>query len=207
MEMSPNVDVSRPMARPNLQLQFTHSPVLRYGLGATSFAIALGLALLAQRYGFRNVEVPLLLFAVAVTAWYAGPGPAALAVVLSIAFFDYFFTEPRYTFYVTSSDIPYLIVFISFALLVAWFSVVRRRVEGELRQARDDLQIEVVERTQQANLLNLTHDSIFVCNMDFVVTFWNLGARSCTGCRPKTQLENIPNNSSKRCFQRHSRTS
>jgi len=169
------------MARPNLQLQFTHSPVLRYGLGATSFAIALGLALLAQRYGFRNVEVPLLLFAVAVTAWYAGPGPAALAVVLSIAFFDYFFTEPRYTFYVTSSDIPYLIVFISFALLVAWFSAIRRRVEGELRQARDNLLIEVTERTQQASLLNLTHDTIFVRNMSDIITYWNRGAQELYG--------------------------
>jgi len=169
------------MARPNLQLQFVHSPVLRYGLAVASFATALILALLAQRYGFHNVEVSLFLFSVAITAWYAGPRPAALAVVLSIAFFDYFFTEPRYTFYVTSSDIPYLIVFISFALLVAWFSAVRRRVEGELRQTRDNLQIEVVERTQQASLLNLTHDSIFVSNMDFVITFWNLGAQELYG--------------------------
>ena len=176
------------MARPNLQLQFAHSPVLRYGLAATSFALALGLALLAQRYSFHNVEVPLFLFAVAVTAWYAGPGPAALAVVLSIAFFDYFFTEPRYTFYVTSSDIPYLIVFISFALLVAWFSAVRRRVEGDLRQARDELVIEVAERTQQASLLNLTHDSIFVCDMDFVITYWNLGAQELYGWAAKDAI-------------------
>jgi len=144
------------MARSKLPLQFVPSPVLRYGIAAASFAIAFGLALLGQRYGFQNVEAPLFLFAVAVTAWYAGPGPAALAVVLSIAFFDYFFMEPRYTFYVRSSDIPYLTVFISFALLVAWFSAVRRRVEGELRQARDEIQIEVAERTRQASLLNLT---------------------------------------------------
>jgi PAS domain S-box-containing protein len=169
------------MAQPNLQLQFAHSAALRYGLAVVSFGVALGLALLAQRYGFHNVEVPLFLFAVAVTAWYAGPGPAALALVLSIAFFDYFFTEPRYTFYVTSSDIPYFIVFISFALLVAWFSAVRRRVEAQLLQARDKLEIEVAERTQQASLLNLTHDSIFVRNMDFLITYWNLGAQELYG--------------------------
>jgi PAS domain S-box-containing protein len=169
------------MAQPNLQLQFAHSAALRCGLAVVSFGVALGLALLAQRYGFHNVEVPLFLFAVAVTAWYAGPGPAALALVLSIAFFDYFFTEPRYTFYVTSSDIPYFIVFISFALLVAWFSAVRRRVEAQLLQARDKLEIEVAERTQQASLLNLTHDSIFVRNMDFLITYWNLGARELYG--------------------------
>jgi PAS domain S-box-containing protein len=169
------------MARPRLKLRFTRSPVIRYGLAAVSFGFALGLAFLAQHYGFRNTEVPLLLFAVAVAAWYAGPGPAALTVALSIAFFDYFFTQPRYTFYVTRSDIPYLVVFISFALLVAWFSAVRRRVEGELRQARDKLQAEVVERTQQASLLNLTHDAIFVRDMDFAITYWNLGSQELYG--------------------------
>jgi hypothetical protein len=68
------------MSRPKLQSQFAHSPVMRYGLAVASFAIALGLALLAQRYGFRNVEVPLFLFAITVTVWYAGGGPAILAV-------------------------------------------------------------------------------------------------------------------------------
>jgi PAS domain S-box-containing protein len=169
------------MARSNLQLQIARSSILRYGLAVTSFAIALGLALLAQRYNFHNVEVPIFLFAVALTAWYAGSGPAVLAVALSITFFDYFFTEPRYTFYVTSSDIPYLVVFAGFASLVGWFSAVRRRVERELRQARDDLQIEVAERTQQASLLNLTHDSIFVRDMDFVIMFWNQGAQELYG--------------------------
>jgi PAS domain S-box-containing protein len=169
------------MARSNLLLQIARSSILRYGLAVTSFAIALGLALLAQRYNFHNVEVPIFLFAVALTAWYAGSGPAVLAVALSITFFDYFFTEPRYTFYVTSSDIPYLVVFAGFASLVGWFSAVRRRVERELRQARDDLQIEVAERTQQASLLNLTHDSIFVRDMDFVIMFWNQGAQELYG--------------------------
>src|SRR5260370_41134300 len=173
------------MPQPKLQLQFVTSAVLGYGLAIASFALALGLAVLEPRYGSRNVEVALLLFAVAVTAWHAGPGPAALAVVLSIAFFDYFFTEPRYSFYVTRSDIPYLVVFISFALLVAWFSAVRRRVEGDLRQARDHLQIEVVERTQQASLLNLTHDATFVRDMDFLITFWNLGAQELYGWAPE----------------------
>jgi C4-dicarboxylate-specific signal transduction histidine kinase len=40
------------------------------------------------------------------------------------------------------------------ALLLTWFAAVRRRVEAELLQARDKLEIEVAERTQQASLLN-----------------------------------------------------
>jgi PAS domain S-box-containing protein len=169
------------MARPNLQLQFAHSPGLRYGLAATSFAIALGLALLAQRYDFSNVGVPLFLFAIAVTVWYAGIGPAILAVVLSSLAFDYFFTEPRYSFYVTSSELPHYAVFILFALLLTWFSTVRRRVEQQLLQSRDELQREVVKRTEQASLLNLTHDTIFVRDMSDIITYWNRGAEELYG--------------------------
>lgn len=164
-----------------LQLQIAHSAILKYGLAVGSFALALGMALLAQRYDFRNVEVPLFLFAIAITAWYAGSGSAALAVALSITFFDFFFTEPRYTFYITTSDLPYMSAFIAFAVLVAWFSSVRRRVERELLQTRDHLQIEVAERTQQASLLNLTHDPIFVRDMHHRITYWNRGAEELYG--------------------------
>ena len=72
------------MTRLNLQLRMDHSAILRYGLAATSFALALGVAVITQQYNFRNVEVALLLFAVAYTAWYAGPGPAALACAASL---------------------------------------------------------------------------------------------------------------------------
>ena len=42
------------------------------------------------RYHFRGVEYPLFLFAIAVTVWYAGVGPAILAVVLSSLFVQLF---------------------------------------------------------------------------------------------------------------------
>src|ERR1700737_2748816 len=176
------------MARPNLQLQFTHSLVLRYGLAATSFAIALGLALLAQRYGFYNVGVPLFLFVIAVTVWYAGIGPAILAVVLSSLAYDYFFTEPRYSFNVTSSELPHYAVFILFALLLTRFSAVRRRVEQQLLQSRDELQSEVVKRTEQASLLNLTHDTIFVRDMSDIISYWNRGAEELYGWRAEEAI-------------------
>jgi PAS domain-containing protein len=111
-----------------------------------------------------------------------------VTVVLSIAFFDFFFTEPRYSFYISASDLPYLIVFISFAFLVAWFSAVRRRVERELIQARDHLQIEVAERTQQASLLDLTHDTIFVRDMRDIITYWNRGAHELFGWTPEEAI-------------------
>src|SRR5580700_4704543 len=97
------------------------SPILRYGLAVMSVAIAVGTALLSERHGFRSVELPLFLFAIALSVWYGGVGPAILAVVSSSVAFDFFFTDPRYSLYVTSSELPYYVCFISFALLVAWF--------------------------------------------------------------------------------------
>jgi PAS domain S-box-containing protein len=169
------------MARPSLQSQFATSPLLRYGLAVTCFAIALGLALLAQFWGFHNTEVPLFLFAIAVTVWYARIGAAILAVVLSSLAFDYFFTEPRYSLYITLSEFPYYVFFILFALLLTWFSAIRRRVEQQLLQSHDELQREVVMRTQQANLLNLTHDTIFVRDMSDIISYWNRGAEELYG--------------------------
>src|ERR1700688_2736579 len=122
------------------------SEIQRYGLAVLSVAAALGLALLVDRYNVRDVEAPLFLFAIALTAWYAGAGPAALAFALSSTAFNYYFTQPLHTLYVTSSDLPYYIVFLLFAALVAWFSAVRRRVERDLRQSRDDLEGEVTQR-------------------------------------------------------------
>ena len=155
--------------------------ILRYGLAVASVAIATGAALLLGRYHFREAEYPLFLFAIAVTVWYAGVGPAILAVVLSSATFDYLFTEPRFSFYVDRTDLPYYVLFILFALLITWFSVVRRRIEQQLLQSRDKLQREVTERTQQASLLNLTHDTIFVRDMNDIITYWNRGAAELYG--------------------------
>ena len=39
----------------------------------------------------------------------------------------------------------------------------------------------MAERTQQASLLNLTHDTIFVRDMNDVITYWNRGAQELYG--------------------------
>jgi PAS domain S-box-containing protein len=155
--------------------------MLRYGLAVASVAIALAPALLLQHYKFHDVELPLFLFAVALTAWQAGVGPAVLSIVLSSGCLTYFFLEPLYTFYFTLSDLPSVLVLLSFAALITWFSSIRRHVEWQLRHARDQLQMEVAERSQQASLLNLTHDSIFVRDMDNVIAYWNRGAQELYG--------------------------
>jgi PAS domain S-box-containing protein len=128
--------------------------------------VALGGALLIERLQLHNIT--LFLFAIAVAAWYGGTGAAVLALLLSYISFAHFFVEP-------SQSIPYFILLALFAWLVSWFSSVRRHVEAEL----------LAERTQQVSLLNLTHDSIFVRNMDFIITYWNLGAQELYGWTPE----------------------
>lgn len=126
----------------------TRSVVQRYGLAVLSVASALGLEI------FLRGRIPgLFWIAIALTVWYAGVGPGILALVLSISALNYF-TEPRYSFHIIRDDIPYYATFILFALLIAWFSAVRRRVERNLLQSRDELQREVAIRTQQKAYLD-----------------------------------------------------
>jgi len=158
--------------------------IQRYGFAVISVILAVLPGLLLQHYKLRDVELPLLLFAIALTVWHAGVGPAVLAVVLSSLCFDYFFAPPLYALSITPADIPAILVLISFAVLIIRFSAVRHRIESQLLEARDNLQAEVVERTQQASLLNLTHDTIFVRDMSDVITYWNRGAEELYGWAP-----------------------
>jgi signal transduction histidine kinase len=141
-----HVRVRRSLAYWNQEFQRIHSPILGYGFAVVSVAIALGVAFALQRYQFRDVELPALTVAIAFTTWYAGAGPAVLAVLLSSACFDYFFTEPRYSLDISIRDLPYFLIFVAWAAIVASFSAVRRRIEDSLRQARDNLQVEVEQR-------------------------------------------------------------
>jgi PAS domain S-box-containing protein len=175
------VEARQAPAQPVLHALEPPRAVWRYVLAVLSVALALGGALVFRLFPVRDVEIPLFLFALSITAWYGGAGPAALGFVLSALSFDYFFTEPLHSFAISLSELPYFVVFASFASLVTWFSAARRRVEWDLRRARDELQIEVAERTQQASLLNLTHDTIFVRDMSNVITYWNRGAQELFG--------------------------
>jgi PAS domain S-box-containing protein len=152
-----------------------------YGLSAASSLVALGFALLLERHDVRGVEFPIFLFQIGIVVWYVGIGPGILAVVLSSLAFNFFFTEPLHSLYITAGDLPSYFAFILFGFLFTWFSAARRRFERALQQSRDDLRKEVALRTEQASLLNLTHDTIFVRDLSDVITFWNRGAQELYG--------------------------
>jgi PAS domain S-box-containing protein len=124
----------------------TTMTILRYGIAVLSVAIAIGLAFFLLRH-FEAILTPFLL-AVAATVWYAGTGPGVLAIVLSVLSLNYFFLRPFFSFSpISYTDLVYLTFCIFCALAVGWVSGVRRRAEQELRQARDELEAAVAERT------------------------------------------------------------
>ena len=136
------------MARWNLEVQRGRVPI-RYGFSIVCVAIALAVALGSQYYGLREVELPVFELGIVVATWYAGTGPSVLAVVLSAACYNYFFSEPLYSFEVSNEDLPSFLIFTVSAAIVAWFVAVRRRIESDLRDARDHLQVEVEERMRR----------------------------------------------------------
>jgi PAS domain S-box-containing protein len=120
--------------------------ILPYGIAVLSVAIANGLAFFVLRH-FEAILTPFL-FAVAATVWYAGTGPGVLAIVLSVLSLNHFFLRPGFSFGpISYADLVYLTFCIFCALAVGWVSAVRRRAEQELRQAREELEAKVVERT------------------------------------------------------------
>jgi PAS domain S-box-containing protein len=137
------------MAHLDLSSSTPMPTILRYGIAVLSVAIGIGVGFFLLRH-FEAILTPFL-FAVAATVWYARTGPGVLAIVLSVLSLNYFFLPPFFSFSpISYADLVYLTFCIFCALAVGWVSAVRRRAEHELRQAREDLEAKVVERT--ANL-------------------------------------------------------
>ncbi len=174
-----------------------------YALSVLLVALSTSVTLLLRDYTFRT---PLFLPAILLSTWFGGTGPGVLAVLLSTLSINFFLLEPRFAFAFSFRDFVHLVVFLFTALLISSWSAGRRRAEGALKRARDDLEKKVEERTadlslsneqlrreiaerersegvlrEQASLLNLTHDTVFVRDMNDVITYWNRGAEERYG--------------------------
>jgi hypothetical protein len=153
--------------------------ILRYGVAVLSVAIATAAALVLSQAG---VTLTPFLMAVGATVWYAGIGPGVLAIVLSVLTLDYLFVPPLYSFSkFDHANLVHLILCTLFALIVGWVAAARRRAEQELRQARDELDAKVLQRTVDlqrsetylAEAQRLSHTGSWA---------WNVAAREITHC-------------------------
>jgi light-regulated signal transduction histidine kinase (bacteriophytochrome) len=144
------------MTRSNTQTSNVQTLIKRYGLALLSVAIALASALFLAGHHFQGLEFSLFLFAIALTAWYEGTGPAIFALTLSSFAFDDYVTAPSHSLRVERSEVPYYVTYILFAALVAGFAAIRRRAESELLRTRDDLQ--AANKELEAFAYSVSHD-------------------------------------------------
>ena len=127
--------------------------VLRYGLAVLSVAAALSITQLLRTY-FEPTPNSLFFCAIVVSSWIAGLGPGLLSGLLSVGVIDYYFLFPRYTLGVNPEDVPRLAVFLVSAASISWLSGGQRRAKESLRQARDELELKVQERTAELRQIN-----------------------------------------------------
>lgn len=104
------------------ELQRGRSAILHYGFALACVAVGFALSLAAQSHGLGLLKVPIISLAIGLPAWYAGTGPAALAVALCVLLYDYFFVPPLYSLNVSLDEVPYFLGFIVWAVIVGSFA-------------------------------------------------------------------------------------
>src|SRR5579859_386618 len=108
-----------------------------YGLAVVACLVAVALALPLTLADIHSPEFPIVLMAIAITVWYTSRGPSIFGLLVNCLSFNYFFTSPRYTFYISPGEIPDYITFVLFALLLAWFTEARRKAEFGLLRSQE----------------------------------------------------------------------
>lgn len=127
------------------------SALFNYGVAVLSVTAAL---LITQSLKPTVFPTPLFFGAIVISTWFGGTGPGLVAVVLATLLLDFYFVSPIRGFAVHTADLPYLAEFILPALLSGWFTRKRKEAETALKEARDQLDVKVQERTAQLRRTN-----------------------------------------------------
>jgi C4-dicarboxylate-specific signal transduction histidine kinase len=123
-----------------------------YIVAVLSVSIA---AIVTLKLGLVIKHTSTLFFcSVMVSSWYGGLWPGVCAALLSVVALDYYFIPPLYALGVGLEETPDMIVFLATALFISWLSGEQKRAKESLRQARDELDAKVQERTAELKNAN-----------------------------------------------------
>ena len=119
-------------------------------------AISVGIAVVITLELGSVVKHTATLFfcSVMLSSWYGGLWPGVFAALLSVVALDYYFIPPLYAFGISLEEAPDMIIFVSTALFIGWLSGEQKRAKESLRQARDELDAKVRERTAELKRAN-----------------------------------------------------
>jgi PAS domain S-box-containing protein len=129
--------------------------------GIKPFAIAGCFVLVALLWTFplqHVITYPFVFLffgAVMGSAWFGGAIAGFVAVVLSSLMITYFFIPPLYSITVAKESQSFLAAFILCSLAISIVSSARKRAENAVRDARDQLEAKVLERTAELQRSNL----------------------------------------------------
>jgi C4-dicarboxylate-specific signal transduction histidine kinase len=129
---------------------------LRYLIAIGAVAVALGLAALIPTRADPS-HFSLFFVAVMWSSWYGGLGAGLIATLLSALSLDYFFLSDLYSIDLDWGAFLRLGVFTIIAVTTSYLTTARKRAELALRQAHDELDQRVRERTAE---LAHTNDSL-----------------------------------------------
>lgn len=138
----------------------SHAALGSVGLGLVTFV---GVFLQAE----AAAAALLYLFVVVLVSLRADLVAALVVSVIAILCLDYFFTPPLFRLGVGEIDVVAVTVFGTTAFVVT-------HLMSRVRKS-------VAMLSEQASLLDLTHDTVFVRDMNDVITYWNRGAEEAYG--------------------------
>jgi K+-sensing histidine kinase KdpD len=133
-----------PLSKPHITARRAAATVLSYGLAVLFITAGLSVTLLLRP---ETLIAPVFFLAIILSACFAGIGPGLVSALLATLAVAYFFLQPVHSLQFDHVEALPLLAFFLSAVLVSSWSAARKRAETLLRQARDELEAKVEERT------------------------------------------------------------